>query len=267
MPREFESIQYTVENGVAEVRFERPQALNAWTRSMGLEIRDALDGAIEDRGVRVIAITGAGRAFSAGADLTDPPPRTTEGLPDLGSGLRELYNPMILAVREAPKPVVAVVNGVAAGFSVSLAVACDLIIAAESAYFLLAFSRVGLGPDGGASLTIPARIGFGRALELSLLADRLHATDALRWGLINAVHPDAELGTASAALTRRLADGPVGSFAAIKRLHNLPLLPQLRDQLAQEATEQFQRGLSADYAEGVSAFVNKRQPQFADVAD
>lgn len=262
----YESIQYDVDAGVATIQFERPDALNAWTRSMGLEVRDAISRAGADGDVRVLVFTGAGRAFSAGADLKDVRPTTPEGNLDLGAALQQIYNPMILSVRELPKPVIALVNGPAVGFSCSLAMACDFVVAAESAYFLLAFVKIGLVPDGGASVTIPARVGYGRALELAMLGDRLSARDAHSWGLVNEVHPDEELTAKGRALADRLAAGPPGTYAAIKALYNQQMLPQLRAQLGAEAAEQFRRGLSPEYSEGVAAFREKRAPDFVKLA-
>ena len=258
----FSDIQFTVEHGVARVRFNRPQALNAFTRAMGIEIREAIEECANDDAVRVVVLTGTGRAFSAGADVKDERPRTPEGDLDLGAGLQQVYNPTILGVRRLPKPVIAAVNGPAAGFSCSLACACDFIVAAESAYFLLAFVRIGLVPDGGASMTVAARVGMGRALELAMLGDRLSASDAHQWGLVNAVYPDDEFESQVDALAKRLADGPLGAYAAIKELFNRRYLDDLQGQLGAEAATQFRRGISAEYAEGVNAFREKRAANF-----
>lgn len=258
----YESIRYDVAGAVATIAFARPAALNAWTHAMGLEITDALARANRDHDVRVIAFTGDGAAFSAGADLSELRPSGPDSDLDLGSGLERIYNPMILSVCESPKPVVAIVNGVAAGFSCSLAIACDLIVAAESASFLMAFTRVGLSPDGGLSLTLAARVGYGRAIELMMLGDRLTARDALSWGLVNRVYRDDDLASGASELCGRLASGPTGSYAAIKRLRNRSLLPQLRAQLDAEAFEQRGRGRSEEYREGIEAFLAKRAPDF-----
>jgi 2-(1,2-epoxy-1,2-dihydrophenyl)acetyl-CoA isomerase len=258
----YESIELAVDEGVAHVRFNRPEALNAFTRAMGLELRDAIERCATDEDVRVVVLTGAGRAFSAGADVKDERPRTPEGDLDLSAGLTHVYNPLILALRRMGKPAVASVNGPAAGFSCSLACACDFVLAAESAYFLLAFVRIGLVPDGGASLTVAARVGLGRAAELAMLGDRLPAAEALRWGLVNAVHPDDQLQSETDALARRLADGPAGAYAELKTLFNDGVLAGLEAQLGAEAAAQFRRGVSPEYAEGVAAFREKRPPDF-----
>jgi 2-(1,2-epoxy-1,2-dihydrophenyl)acetyl-CoA isomerase len=262
MSEEFEHITFGVADGVARIGFNRPQALNAFTRAMGLEVHAALERCAGDEAVRVVVFTGEGRAFSAGADVKDERPRTPEGQLDLGAGLQQIYNPMILAIRRLPKPVIAAVNGPAVGFSCSLACACDFIVAAESSYFLLAFVRIGLVPDGGASVTVPARVGLGRATQLAMLGDRLPAREALAWGLANEVWPDEELETRVDALAGRLAAGPSGTYAAIKALFNRRHLPELEAQLGAEAAIQYQRGISAEYAEGVRAFAEKRAPDF-----
>ena len=259
----YRTIIFGVDDGVARIRFNRPAALNAFTRTMGAEIVEALERCALNDAVRVVVFTGEGRAFSAGADVKDERPRTLEGNLDLGAGLQQIYNPLILAIRRLPKPVIAAVNGPAAGFSCALACACDLIIAAESAYFLLAFVRIGLVPDGGTSITVPARVGIGRAAQLAMLGDRLPAREAQAWGLVNEVFPDAELAAGVDALSARLVAGPAGAYAGIKALFNRVHLGELEGQLGAEAALQYRRGLSAEYAEGVRAFVEKRPAEFA----
>jgi 2-(1,2-epoxy-1,2-dihydrophenyl)acetyl-CoA isomerase len=176
--------------------------------------------------------------------------------------LTEHYHPVITGLRQMPKPVVAAVNGAAAGIGLSLALACDLVLAAESAYFLLAFVNIGLVPDGGSSLLVPSRIGFARAAELAMLGERLGATRALEWGLINQVWPDAELADRAEALCSTLADGPTGSYAGTKRQLNRWLYEQMPAQLEFEAQIQQERAASGDFAEGVAAFAEKRSPRF-----
>ena len=176
--------------------------------------------------------------------------------------LTEHYHPIITGLREMPKPVIAAVNGAAAGVGLSLALACDLVLAAESAYFLLAFVNIGLVPDGGSSLLVPSRVGFARAAEMALLGERLGAARALDWGLINQVWPDAELAGQAEALCARLAAGPTGSYAGTKRQLNRWLYEQMPGQLEFEAQIQQERAGSADFAEGVAAFAEKRTPRF-----
>ncbi|MGI8429895.1 MAG: enoyl-CoA hydratase/isomerase family protein [Solirubrobacteraceae bacterium] len=202
-------VELTLDRGVARVLLNRPEALNAWTEQLGAELLSVLGRVACDPEVRAIVLTGAGRAFSSGADLTASS-LAGDGEPDVLTPLRALYNPLILAVRTLPKPVIAAVNGPAAGIGCSLALAADLIVAAESAYFLLSFVKLGLGLDGGASLTLPARVGHARAFEIAYLGERITAGQAQQWGLVNDVVPDAELDHAVAELTERLAAGPPG---------------------------------------------------------
>ena len=246
--------------GVVRVELRRPDSLNAFDDRLAAELRDALRGLAADSAVRCIVLTGAGRAFSAGADISgplddDPGERTRRVL-------REQINPTVLTLREMPKPVIAAVNGPAVGVGCSFAVACDLVVAAESAYFLLAFANIGLVGDGGATITIPARVGLGRASVLSLLAERLSADEALRWGLVDRVVADAELDTVATELALRFAAGPTRSYAATKRALNASMLRGLAAQLELESELQADLAASDDYAEGVTAFGEKRVPAF-----
>jgi 2-(1,2-epoxy-1,2-dihydrophenyl)acetyl-CoA isomerase len=242
------------------IELHRPASLNAFDDRLAAELLTALRALGDDDGVRCVLLTGAGRAFSAGADIKVRP----EGdlAESTGRMLREQINPAILAIREMPKPVIAAVNGAAAGVGCSFAVACDLVLAAESAYFLLAFANVGLVCDGGATLTVPARVGLGRASVLSLLAERLPSADALAWGLADRVVADAELDAVASDLALRLAGGPTQAYAATKRALNASTLAGLAEQLELEATLQTGLVKSSDHAEGVAAFAEKRRPAF-----
>jgi len=257
-----ETVELNIAGGVARITLNRPDALNAWTPELGDDLLAALEHAARDPQARAILLTGAGRAFSSGADLKSGAILGGDGKPDVLTPLREIYNPVILRVRTIPKPVVAAVNGPAAGIGCSLALAADLILAAESAYFLLAFVNIGLGLDGGASAFLPARVGQARAFELAYLGERLPAERALEWGLVNRVVPDADLETEAGALAAKLAAGPPGSYAAIKQTINDQLYPRLIRQLDDEAVLQQERVASADFAEGVSAFIQKRNASF-----
>ncbi len=245
-----------------KLELNRPARMNALDRQLRLDLLDALRQVAADEEIRAVLVTGAGRAFCSGADLKDERALTPEGHPDIYSVLVQQYHPVITGLRQMPKPVVAAVNGAAAGIGMSIALACDLVLAAESAYFLLAFVNIGLVPDGGSSLLVPSRIGFARAAELAMLGERLGAARALEWGLINQVWPDAELVGRAEALCTKLADGPTGSYAGTKRQLNRWLYEQMADQLEFEARIQQERAASADFAEGVAAFAEKRSPRF-----
>jgi 2-(1,2-epoxy-1,2-dihydrophenyl)acetyl-CoA isomerase len=257
-----QTVELKIAGGVAWITLNRPDALNAWTHELGEDLRAALEQAAESSEARAIVLTGAGRAFSSGADLRAGLDAGEDGKPDVLTPLREIYHPLILRVRTIPKPVVAAVNGPAAGIGCSLALAADLIVAAESAYFLLAFVNIGLGLDGGASAFLAARVGHARAFELAYLGERLPAAQALEWGLVNRVVPDAELETETGALASRLAAGPPGSYATIKQTLNDHLYPQLEQRLDDEAVLQQERAQSADFMEGALAFMEKRPAAF-----
>jgi 2-(1,2-epoxy-1,2-dihydrophenyl)acetyl-CoA isomerase len=243
----------------AKIELNRPETMNAWNAELGLQLRETVQNLAADPAVRAVMITGSGRGFSSGADLREDRDRSSEGVQNR---LTELYHPIITGVRRMPKPVVAAVNGPAAGIGCSLALACDLIVAAESAYFLQAFVNIGLIPDGGSTLLVPTRVGFARAAELAMLGERLPAPAALDWGLINRVVPDEELVPQAEVLTLRLAAGPTRSYAGAKQALNAWLYGRMDDQLELEAQLQQEMARSADFAEGVAAFTQKRRPNF-----
>ena len=257
-----ETVQLEIREGSARILLNRPDSLNAWNEQFGRDLKTALDFVADDKSVRAVMITGAGRAFSSGADLREQRQSNEQGAPDLGERLNDLYHPVIRGIRGMPKPVVAAVNGPAAGIGCSLALACDLVIAAESAFFLLAFVNIGLVPDGGVTATIPVRTGFARASEMALLGERVPAPKALEWGLINRVVPDADLETSSTLLLAHLAKGPTRAYANAKQLLNRTAYANLDDQLDAEAEAQRQQGQTADFLEGVLAFGEKRPPRF-----
>jgi len=248
--------------GELRITLDRPETMNAWTPDFGRELLDALREAQADASVRVVTITGAGRAFSSGADLSAGFEPNADGHPDVQSALDDVYHPIITTLRELPKPVVAAVNGPAVGIGLSLALACDLVIARESAFLMLAFVNIGLVPDGGASLFVPARVGLGRASEMAMLGERIPAPQALEWGLVNRVVADADFDRAVDEIVERLATGPTRSYAGIKRELNAWLLRGIEDQLGLEAAVQQELAASSDFAEGVEAFRAKRRPEF-----
>jgi 2-(1,2-epoxy-1,2-dihydrophenyl)acetyl-CoA isomerase len=260
-----QTVNVSRSEGAARIELNRPEALNAWTVEFGVELLAALEELAADESVRCVVITGAGRAFSSGADLKDVSGghTTPEGRPDVYKTLTEHYHPIMNAIREMPKPVIASVNGPAVGIGCSLALCCDLILASESAYFLLAFVNIGLAPDGGSSLFVPTRVGMARATELAMLGERLPAPEALQWGLINRVVPDERLAEETAALASRLAAGPTRSYAATKRQLNNWLYSRMGEQLELEAQIQQEMAHSDDFLEGAMAFVEKRPTRFS----
>jgi 2-(1,2-epoxy-1,2-dihydrophenyl)acetyl-CoA isomerase len=261
---ELETVNVGVDDAIATIELNRPEALNAWNARLGEDLLAALRQAQQDDAVRAVVLTGAGRAFSSGADLKDVSPhKTPDGRPDVYRALTELYHPIMEAIRELPKPVVASVNGPAVGIGASLALCSDLILAAESAYFLFAFVNIGLVPDGGSSLFLPTRIGMARATELSMLGERLPAAKALEWGLINRVVADQRLAAETGELAARLAAGPTRSYAGAKRQLNNWLYTRMAEQLELEAQIQREMAASDDFVEGALAFVQKRPARFA----
>jgi 2-(1,2-epoxy-1,2-dihydrophenyl)acetyl-CoA isomerase len=262
---ELETVGLLLEDGVATVTLNRPQVLNAWNKQLALDLLAAFAQVAADDAARAVVLTGAGRAFSSGADLKDAGGGdfTPDGRPDVYKVLTERYHPIMHAIRELPKPVVASVNGPAVGIGCSLALCCDLIVAAQSSYFLLAFVNIGLVPDGGSSLFVPSRVGFARASELALLGERLPAEQALQWGLVNRVVADERLSEEVAALAARMATGPTRSYAGAKRQLNNWVYPRMAEQLELEAQIQREMAGSVDFVEGAMAFVEKRPARFS----
>jgi len=257
-----QTVDVTRRDGAATITLNRPDALNAVDAQLSLDLGAAIAEVAADAAVRAVVLTGAGRAFSSGADLRSGFDAAANGRPDVHTALVERYHPIVTGIRRMDKPVVAAVNGAAAGVGCSIALACDLVVAAESAFFLLAFVNIGLVPDGGSSLFVPARAGFARAMEMAMLGERVPAAQAVEWGLANRVVPDADLPAEVEALAARLAAGPTRSYAASKQQLNRWLYAGMDDQLALEADLQQRMAGSDDFAEGVTAFVEKRQPRF-----
>jgi 2-(1,2-epoxy-1,2-dihydrophenyl)acetyl-CoA isomerase len=259
------AVKTHTDGGVRTIELNRPEALNAWNRALGEELLAALRDARDEPSVRAVLITGAGRAFSSGADLKDfsGGELTPSGRPDVYKTLTERYHPIMQSIREMEKPVIAAVNGPAVGIGCSLALCCDLILAAQSSYLLLAFVNIGLVADGGSSLFVPSRVGFARASEMALLGERVPAEQALQWGLINRVLPDAQLAEAARELAARLAAGPTRSYAGTKRQLNRWLYSGMAEQLELEAQTQREMAETDDFLEGAMAFVEKRPARFA----
>ncbi|MFN8471704.1 MAG: enoyl-CoA hydratase-related protein [Anaerolineae bacterium] len=259
-----EPILYAVGDGVATITLNRPDVLNAFTDPMLEALNEALGKAERDASVRCVVITGAGRGFSAGQDLSDVKRREQEaGHPvSFAEHLRTKYNPVIRRIRTMEKPVIAAVNGVAAGAGASLALACDLRIAADKASFVLAFVKVGLVPDSGMNYFLVQMIGLPRAFELAATGGRLTAEEALRLGVVNRVVPTDELPAAAQAWAKELAQAPTRAIGLTKRAMNRALVSSVEEVLDYEAWLQEVAGRTADHKEGVAAFLEKRRPQF-----
>jgi 2-(1,2-epoxy-1,2-dihydrophenyl)acetyl-CoA isomerase len=258
----YESIQFTIANGIAVLTLDRPERLNSFTQAMHREVRDALDKLQADKSVRVLLLTGAGRGFCAGQDLND---RAVEpGAPgvDLGESVEKYYAPLVTTLRTLPMPVICAVNGVAAGAGANLALACDIVLAAKSASFIEAFSKLGLIPDTGGTWVLPRLIGPARAMGLAMLGERLPAEKAEQWGLIWRCVPDDALMTEAMAMAAHFAAAPTKGLAYTKKALLASSTNTLAQQLALEASMMRELGYSHDYREGVSAFIEKRQPQF-----
>ena len=259
----YEHVIWEQDGGVGRVTLNRPDSLNAWRSDFGRELKQVIERDAADPAVRAVLVTGSGRGFSSGADLKagfDPAP--DDGMPDVRKELHELYHPIIAGVRRLEKPVVAAVNGPAVGIGASLAFACDLVLAAESAFFGLAFVNIGLMPDGGSTLFVPAAVGKARAFQMALLGERVPARQALEWGLVNYLHPDDRLLPEAEGLVAKLAAGPTRSYAGSKQALNRMLYPDLDGQLDLEAELQHTLARTKDFQEGVLAFVERRQPAF-----
>src|SRR5580658_7772237 len=258
--RQYETVNIYRRGPGAKIEFNRPDRLNAWNSQFSADLIAAITEVTGNADIRAVVLTGAGRAFSSGADLKAA---AGGGQVDVYRMLTERYHPLITGVRRMPKPVIAAVNGPAAGIGLSLALACDLVVAAESAFFQLAFVNIGLVPDGGSSLLVPSRVGFTRAAELALLGERLGARTALEWGLINRVWPDADFAAETDTLLDRLAAGATRSYAGTKRQLNQWLYTQMDAQLEFEAGIQREMAATGDFAEGLAAFADKRPPRFS----
>jgi 2-(1,2-epoxy-1,2-dihydrophenyl)acetyl-CoA isomerase len=247
--------------GVARLTLNRPEVLNSFNRQMVDELRAAFEAAAADDAVRAVLLTGAGRAFSAGQDLAEAMPPDGSPAPEIG-GIVENYNSLIRVMRSLEKPVVGAVNGVAAGAGANIALACDIVVAAEGASFIQAFSKIGLIPDNGGTFFLPRLVGMARAASLMMLAEKVTAAQAAEWGMIHRVVPAEQLLDAAAALAADLATQPTRGLGLLKRALNASWDNDLDAQLALEAELQREAGRSADYVEGVRAFQEKRKPRF-----
>lgn len=257
----FETILFSLQEGIAHLTLNRPDKLNSFNLEMHAEVRAAL-ARVRGEGARVLVVSGAGRGFCAGQDLGDRAVTLGQNV-DLGQSIENNYKPLVLALRSLPMPVIAAVNGVAAGAGANIALACDLVVAAKSATFVQAFCKIGLIPDSGGTWLLPRLVGNARAMGLAMLGDKLSAEQAANWGLIWRCVEDAELTPTVAALAQHFARAPTQCMAEIKQAVYGSWQHSLEQQLDVERDAQSRLGASADYAEGVAAFTEKRAPRFA----
>lgn len=260
--RRYETVDLYRDGAAAKIVLNRPARMNALSAGLSDDLLTVLREVAHDDSVRAVLLTGAGKAFCSGADLKEGAEAAQAGKLDTDTLLIRRYHPIVTTIRQMEKPVVTAVNGPAAGAGVSLALAGDLVVAAESAYFMLAFVGIGLVPDGGASLFVPSRVGFARAAEMAMLGEPVPAAKAADWGLINFAWPDAEFAKKADDLLRRLAEGPTRSYAGSKRELNNWMYDRMAAHLELEASIQHDLAPSADLVEGVTAFLQKRPPKF-----
>lgn len=258
----YQNILFEIADGIARLTLNRPDRLNSFNDAMHAEVRDALGQVQGDGSVRVLLLTGAGRGFCAGQDLSDRRVAPGGAPVDLGSTIEANYRPLILTLRALPLPVLCAVNGVAAGAGANIALACDIVIAAKSASFVQAFSKIGLLPDSGGTHFLPRLVGTARAMGLSMLGDKLAAQQAEEWGLIWRCVEDDQLAEVAGRLAAQLAAGPTRGYARTKQAIYAASGNTLEQQLDLERDYQRELGFSADYREGVAAFMEKRAPQF-----
>jgi 2-(1,2-epoxy-1,2-dihydrophenyl)acetyl-CoA isomerase len=256
------SILVAADGGVLTVTLNRPDKLNAFNPEMHKLLRQALEQALDDANVRAVLLTGAGRGFCAGQDLSERNASADAAPIDLSVSLGSNYNPLVRRMRALPKPIVCAVNGVAAGAGANIALACDIVLAARSASFVQSFSKLGLVPDSGGTYFLPRLVGSARAMALAMLSERLSSEDAERWGLIWKAVDDDRLLDEATALARRLASGPTRGYGLVKKAMNASAGNSLDAQLDLERDLQREAGFSEDYREGVAAFLQKRTPNY-----
>jgi 2-(1,2-epoxy-1,2-dihydrophenyl)acetyl-CoA isomerase len=259
---QFETIEFTVENGVGQLFLNRPDRLNSFTDQMHAEMRSCLKTVARDDDIRCLLLSGRGRGFCAGQDLSDRDVAADETMPDLGQTVERNWNPLVRTLRKLEKPVVCAVNGVAAGAGSSVAIACDIVYAARSAKFIQSFSNVGLVPDTGGSWTLPRLVGHARAMGLAILGEKISAEQAADWGMIWKCVDDDDLLPQTIALAEYLATRPTRGLAYTKRALTASLSNSLDEQLDLERDLMRMAGRTEDYREGVNAFMNKRDPEF-----
>ena len=258
----FKSINFEVEENLAIITLNRPETLNSFTAAMHQELAEVMIQVREDPKIRAVLLTGAGRGFCAGQDLNDRSTSAESGPPDLGKAIKNYWNPLIRNLTEMPKPVVCAVNGVAAGAGASIALACDIVFAARSASFVQVFSKIGLIPDSGGSWHLPRALTLPRAKALAMLGDKLPAEQAENWGMIWRAVDDEDLMSEAKSVAVDLSRRPTLALAAIKEIFSSASTMPLSEHLEIEKDTMHRLGQSADYAEGVAAFLQKRAPEF-----
>ncbi|HLF30012.1 MAG TPA: 2-(1,2-epoxy-1,2-dihydrophenyl)acetyl-CoA isomerase PaaG [Xanthomonadales bacterium] len=258
----FNNILFEVADGVGKLTLNRPQSLNSFNTEMHEEVRTAFKQVREDAAIRCLIITGSGRGFCAGQDLSDRAVTAQDGAPDLGESVEKYYNPLIRGIMTLPKPVICAVNGVAAGAGASIALACDIVLAARSASFVQVFCKIGLVPDSGGTWNLPRAVGLARARGLALLGDKLSAEKAEAWGMIWRCTDDDKLQDEALQLARHLATQPTKGLGMIKKLLTESTSNSLHQQLELEKQAMSILSRSHDYQEGVAAFLEKRAPRF-----
>jgi len=258
----YENILFEITDGIAQLTLNRPDKLNSFTQAMHDEVRHAVNKVGSDKSVRVLILTGAGRGFCAGQDLSDRAVEPGARAVDLGDSVEKNYAPLVLALRGLPMPVICAVNGVAAGAGANLALACDIVLAAKSASFVEVFCKLGLIPDTGGTYFLPRLIGSARAMGLTMLGEKLSADKAEAWGLIWKAVPDEELAAETMAMARHFATAPTKGLAFTKQALYASQHNTLQQQLTLECGMMSELGRTEDYREGVAAFMEKRAPQF-----
>ncbi len=256
-------VEFATDGGVATITLNRPKALNSFTDAMHSELRVALDEVVSSDALRALVLTGAGRGFCAGQDLNDRATSPEAGPPDLGHAIENNWNPLIRTLTEMPKPVIGAINGVAAGAGASVALACDIVIAARSASFVQVFSNIGLIPDSGGSWHLPRALSLPRAKALAMTGEKLPAEQAEAWGMIWKCVDDDQLAAEAQGLAQTLAARPTQALGAIKAIFASSSTMQLAEHLEIEKATMARLGKSEDYAEGVRAFLEKRAPNFS----
>lgn len=254
----FDNLNFTIENGVAIITLNRPDKLNSFDNSMGANLQTALDYCLDNAEIRCVLLTGAGRGFCAGQDLEE----AISGISDIEEHVENKYNPLVRKIRAIEKPVIAAVNGVAAGAGANLAYCCDIIVAAESAKFIQSFVNIGLIPDTGGTYFLPRLVGLHRASIMMMLGEKMTAQEAKEIGLVYKIFPDDELLQGALTLAKRMAQMPTRGIGLTKKALNYSLRNTLNEQLEVEKDLQAQAGRTTDNTEGINAFLEKRKPVF-----